>query len=122
MNLLRQEQTSRRLVVRQAVATLQARGIPPRPAMLALYEQYVQGELNRAQVTALMQQRATVLLRTMWSESRLRATPGRVIYAARCGSFSPFNQAMPVPASYLGRGRSGQLKQLRLASSLLQRG
>jgi hypothetical protein len=54
MNLLRQEQTSRRLVVRQAVATLQAWGIPPRPAMLALYEQYVQGELNRAQVTALM--------------------------------------------------------------------
>lgn len=51
-------------MVRQAVANLQARGITLRPAVLALYEQYVQGALSRAQVTALMQQRATVLLLT----------------------------------------------------------
>jgi hypothetical protein len=38
--------------------------------VLALYEQYAQGELSRAQVAALMQQRAIALLQT--------AQPGQV--------------------------------------------
>lgn len=67
MDLLLAEQTNRQQVVRQAVANLQARGITPHPAVLALYERYVRAELSRTQVTALMQQRAVVLLRTALS-------------------------------------------------------
>jgi len=63
MDLLTEQQASRHKVVRQAVANLQARGITPRPAVLALYDRYVHGELSRAQVGALMRQRATNILR-----------------------------------------------------------
>lgn len=67
MDVLFTEQAGRQEVVRQAVANLQARGITPRPAVLALYEQYAQGELSRTQVTAFMQQQAVALFRTIRS-------------------------------------------------------
>lgn len=62
MDLVREEQANRREMVSQAVANLQSRGVTPHPAVLALYEQYVLGELSLAQVGELMQQRATAIL------------------------------------------------------------
>lgn len=58
MDLPGQDVASRREAVRQAVANLQARGITPRPAVLALYERFVCGEWSLAQVTLAMHQRA----------------------------------------------------------------
>ena len=74
MDLLLAEQTNRQQVVRQAVANLQARGITPPPAVLALYERYVRAELSRTQVAVLMQQRAGVLLRAALS-TQVEAPP-----------------------------------------------
>jgi hypothetical protein len=62
MDLVREEQANRREMVSQAVANLQSRGVTPHPAVLALYERYVLGELSLAQVGELMQQRATAIL------------------------------------------------------------
>jgi hypothetical protein len=63
MDLLTQEQASRREAVRQAVANLAARGLKPHPAVLALYAQYVRAEVSHEHVQALMLERAAVLLR-----------------------------------------------------------
>jgi len=71
MKVLRQEQASRRLIVRQAVTNLQARGSTLRPAVLALYERYVQGGWSRAQVTAEMHQRAIDLYQAVSSARSL---------------------------------------------------
>lgn len=65
MNLLGEDQASRRQAVQQAVANLQARGITPRPAVLALYERFVCGEWSLAQVAAVMHQRAINLLQSV---------------------------------------------------------
>lgn len=74
MDSLGEDQASRREAVRQAVTNLQARGITPRPAVLALYERYVGGELSLAQVAAVMHQRAIDLIQLIPAALPLKPT------------------------------------------------